>query len=127
MSNFGGVNWSDEQLIELSDAKISKYLQNYEKKAFGQQQSTPEVSVFAQLFSNESNPEDFEDVWSKQGVKLSVRDYGTSIDNDLPCVKAEFTFDPAFSLQEVFDAMQNETMRRRWDPTIKTSKVLKTS
>lgn len=83
---------------------MKKYMQNHEKK-FSEAHRIPDINSFTQLFRKESNPEDFELFWSKPSVKLFVRDSGTSFDSNLPCVKAEFTFDPVHNLQEVFEAI----------------------
>ena len=60
-------------------------------------------------------------------MSIHVMEGGTQFDPSVPCVKIEFLFDQAFSLQEVIESIQSEKNRRRWDPFLKNSKVLQQS
>ena len=42
-------------------------------------------------------------------------------------MRCEFWMDPAFSLDSVVESIKNEKIRRRWDPFLKSSKVLSQS
>ena len=56
---------------------------------------------FADLFQEVESAPDYVSIWNKNNVKLWYRAEGTMFNESVPCVKAEFLFDPEHTLDAV--------------------------